>query len=252
LLIDVSTLCHLMWLSSTALLLATAAAAVIDALPPLLRASRIIIPCSPLIPCAKGQLDTAGLLALRHLALSTALHIIKIYNATQPLDEATSQLLQQLLSEDEWSAMRSSLLAALQELTDTFPMDYYPAGAPPNRQHLLALQSAVAALQDAWKETSPAKSKQQQQQQQGGGQAAELSVGHAAVTVAPDTGAAGEAAADVFKDPLVVEGSPAAMVLARMNTVHLIKLLQDLVLLLEQLYEVVAQVSGHMITYRCC
>lgn len=194
---------------------------------------------------------------MRHLALSTALHIIKIYNATQPLDEATSQLLQQLLSEDEWSAMRSSLLATLQELTDTFPMDYYPASAPPNRQHLLALQSAVAALQDAWKETTPTKSKQQQQQQQqepqqGGGQAAELESSHAAVTVAPDTAAAGEAAADAFKDPLVVEGSPAAMVLARMNTVHLIKLLQDLVLLLEQLYEVVAQVSGHMITYRCC
>lgn len=59
-------------------------------------------------------MNTAGLLALRHLALKNALHIIHIYNATQPLTTSTEHLLNQLLSEQEWSHMRSSLLAALQ------------------------------------------------------------------------------------------------------------------------------------------
>lgn len=228
-------------------------------------ASRIILPCSPLIPCARGQIDTAGLLALRHLALRTALHIIKIYNSMQPIDAATGVLLQQLLSEREWSAMRSSLLAALQELVDAFPMDYYPAGAPPDRQHMTALQGAVEALKSAWQKAAPALKQQQHQQQQwpaqtgssaagqqGGGGEQQGAADHAAVTLASQGQHEPAAAAAVFKDPLVLEGSPATQVLARMNTIHLIKLLEDLLLLLEQLYDTVEQVGEHMVSCRCC
>lgn len=234
-----------------------------------LSARRIILPCSPLIPCAKGQIDTAGLLALRHLALRTALHIIKIYNSMQPIDAATGALLQQLLSEGEWSAMRSSLMAALQELVDAFPMDYYPAGAPPDRQHLSALQGAVEALKSAWQEAAPALKQQQVQQQQwsaqtgssaageqggGGGeqQQGAAAADHAAVTLASQGQHTAAAAAAVFKDPLVLEGTPATQLLTRMNTIHLIKLLEDLVLLLEQLYDTVEQVGEHMVSCRCC
>jgi hypothetical protein len=211
------------------------------------------MPCSPLIPCAKGQIDAAGLLALRHLALSTALHIIKIYNSMQPLDAGTDRLLQQLLSEREWSHMRSSLLASLQELTDAFPMDYYPIGAPPARQHLAALRKAISALKAAWKKAAPAHIQAQAASSaQSAGQQQEASTDHAAVTVLDKGQHEPAAAADVFKDPLVVEDSPAAHVLARMNTIHLIKLLQELVVLLEQLYEVVEQVGQHMISCKCC
>lgn len=229
---------------------------------------RIILPCSPLIPCAKGQIDTEGLLALRHLALRTALHIMKIYYSMQPIDAATGYLLQQLLSEREWSAMRSSLLAALQELVDVFPMDYYPAGSAPDRQHLASLQGAVNALKGAWQKTAPALKQQQQQRsvpQLGSSTAAGPQVGgdgeqqgaaaaadHAAVTLAAQGQHEPAAAAAVFKDPLVLEGSPATQVLARMNTIHLIKLLEDLVLLLEQLYDTVEQVGEHMVSCRCC
>lgn len=220
-------------------------------------ACRIILPCSPLIPCARGQIDTAGLLALRHLALRTALHIIKIYNSMQPIDAATGTLLQQLLSEREWSAMRSSLLAALQELVDAFPMDYYPAGAPPDRQHLTALQGAVEALKSAWQKAAPALKQQQQQwpaQTTGSSAAGEQqgAADHAAVTLASQGQHEPAAAAAVFKDALVLEGSPATQVLARMNTIHLIKLLEDLMLLLEQLYDTVEQVGEHMVSCRCC
>jgi hypothetical protein len=238
---------------------------------------RIILPCIPLIPCAKGQIDTAGLLALRHLALSTALHIMKIYNATQPLGDGTETLLKQLLSEREWTHMRSSLLAALHSLLDSFPMDYYPAGAPPNRQHLSALQDAVSALKAAWKDVGPAQRgdvQQPWQQQQAKGldqqqapqqlhssmtrEAAEAGPQgasgdqHSAVTVLSEGQHKPEAAAAVFQEALVVEGSAAAMVLARMNTIHLIRLLQELVALLEQMYDIVEQVTKHMVSCKCC
>lgn len=220
---------------------------------------RIILPCSPLLPCAKGQINTAGLLALRHLALTTALHIINIYNATQPLDASTDRLLSQLLSEDEWGHMRSSLLAALQELTDAFPMDYYPVGSPPDHQRLTAMQQAVDALQAAWKQAKPAQqqrtSTQQQQHQrpQQQGEAGPLGgAEHAAVTVRSEGQAEPGAAVEVFREPLVDEDSEAAQVMARMNTIHLIKLLQDLVVLLGQLYDAVEGVSMHMVSCRCC
>lgn len=211
------------------------------------------MPCTPLIPCAKGQIDTEGLLALRHLALSTALQLIKIYNSMQPIDTATGAVLQQLLSEQEWSHMRSSLLATLQELTDSFPMDYYPAGAPPDRKHLTELQAAVGALRSAWQKAAPA---YQQQVPAGSAQTAGqqqgVSTDHAAVAVQAEGQHEPAAAANVFKEPLVMEDSPAAQVLARMNTIHLIKLLQDLVLLLGQLYDVVEQVGEHMVSCKCC
>lgn len=222
------------------------------------------MPCSPLLPCAKGQINTAGLLAMRHLALKTALHIIHIYNATQPLDASTARLLGQLLSEDEWSHMRSSLLAALQELTDAFPMDYYPVGAPPDRQHLTGLQEAVTALQAAWKQAKPAQAQHLQQDSEGSGARAaqQQEVGaagagagaeHAAVTVLAEGQQEPPAAAvEVFKEPLVADDSPAAHALARMNTIHLMQLLQDLVTLLGQLYDAVEDVSMHMVSCRCC
>lgn len=62
-------------------------------------------------------MDEPALLALRHVGLATALHIIKIFNATQPLEPATADVLHQRLSAEEWDAMRSSLLAALQVRT---------------------------------------------------------------------------------------------------------------------------------------
>jgi hypothetical protein len=179
--------------------------------------------------------------------------MIKIYNSMQPLDSGTDRLLQQLLSEQEWAHMRSSLLATLQELTDAFPMDYYPAGAPPDCQHLTSLRNAISALQASWKKAAPAHIQAQAASSaESAGQQQEASTDHAAVTVLDNGQHEPAAAADVFKDPLVVEDSPAARVLARMNTIHLIKLLQELVVLLEQLYEVVEQVGQHMISCKCC
>jgi hypothetical protein len=198
----------------------------------------------PLIPCSKGQLDEPALLALRHVGLATALHIIQVFNATQPLEPATELLLNQLLSAQEWDAMRSALLGALQELVDVFPQDYYPAAAPPDTAHLRALQASVAALQAAWKQqklsVQPAAAvvpAQQQQQQV----ADEYSV-----TVLPGAGAVAAA----FADPLVPDGSPAASVLARLRAVHLVKLLEELVQLLEQLYDVARRSSENLVSCR--
>jgi hypothetical protein len=203
---------------------------------------------------------------------------MKIYNATQPLDIGTETLLNQLQSENEWSHMRSSLLAALHTLLDSFPMDYYPVGAAPNRQHLSAFQDAVAALKAAWKDVAPAQrgdiQQQPRQQQQakgldqqqapqqphssmsreaaGAGPQAGPEGQHAAVTVLSEGQHEPEAAAAAFQEALVLDGSAAALVLARMNTIHLIRLLEELVALMEQLYDVVEQVTEHMVSCKCC
>jgi hypothetical protein len=233
----------------------------------------------PLIPCAKGQLDEPALLALRHVGLATALHIIKIYNATQPLEPATAVLLAQLLSEAEWADMRASLLAALQELVDAFPCDYYPRRGGPDRAHLRALQAHLVALQAAWQQRrllGPSSAQQQQQQQQkavsaaaAAGAAAPADVSAmqdnssgrdgaqqqqqpAAVVVDIMRREPAASAAPVFQDPLVPEGSDAAAVLARLNGAHITKLLEDLVLLLEQLYDVAEQASEHLVACKCC
>lgn len=167
------------------------------------------------------------------------------------------------LSSYGWLVLLGTILQ-MQELTDAFPMDYYPVGAPPNRQHLTALQEAVTALQAAWKQAKPAQVQRLQQYQQAssdcgaptkqqevGGGAADVQ--HAAVTVLPEGQQDLPAAAvEVFKDPLVPDGSPAAHALARMNTMHLMQLLQDLVVLLGQLYDAVEDVSMNMISCRCC
>jgi hypothetical protein len=41
-------------------------------------------------------------------------------------------------------------------------------------------------------------------------------------------------------------------VLARLNGAHITKLLEDLVLLLEQLYDVAEQASEHLVACKCC
>jgi hypothetical protein len=159
----------------------------------------------------------------------------------------------------------AAVIHQLQELTDTFPMDYYPVEAPLNRQHLTALQEAVTALQAAWKQAKPAHTQRLQQQQQqvskdGRAPADQQEMGasaagvqHAAVRVLPEGQQDIPAAAvEVFKDPLVPDGSPAAHALARMNTIHLMQLLQDLVVLLGQLYDAVEDVSMNLIECRCC
>jgi hypothetical protein len=212
-----------------------------------------------LIPCAKGQIDEAALKALQHVGVATSLHIYKLFGACNPLDEGTEQLMHSLLSSEQWNSMRDTLLASLQELVDAFPMDYYPAGAP-DGQHLAAFQAAVERLAAAW-------SSDQLAHKATGAGSSSSSAGNAqsdqhAVTITPEAAAAagsaeeGDAAAlelgDVFRDPLVPAGTAAAGVLARLHMAMLVRMLKELVELLQQLYEMATAVSDSMLRFKCC
>jgi hypothetical protein len=221
----------------------------------------IIVPCVPLIPCAKGQLDEAALKALQHVAVATSLHLYKLFSACNPLDEGTEQLMHSLMSSEQWNSMRAALLASLQELVDAFPMDYYPTGAP-DGQHLAAFQAAVERLAAAW-------SSDQLAHKAAGAGSSSGSTGAAgdgthpdqhAVTITPAAAAAvgdgADAAAvelgDVFTDPLVPAGTAAAGVLARLHMTMLVRMLKQLVELQQQLYEMATAVSDSMLRFKCC
>jgi hypothetical protein len=214
-----------------------------------------------LIPCAKGQIDEAALKALQHVAVATSLHIYKLFGACNPLDEGTEHLMHSLMSSDQWNSMRAALLASLQELVDAFPMDYYPAGAP-DGQHLAAFQAAVERLAAAWSSDQLAHKAAGAANSSG---CAGVASGGAhsdqhAVTITPEAAAAaaeeGDAAAlevaDVFRDPLVPAGTAAAGVLARLHMAMLVRMLKELVELLQQLYEMATAVSDSMLRFKCC
>eukprot|EP00775_Hariotina_reticulata_P006899 gene6899-7115_t len=94
---------------------------------------RIVFPCSPFIPLAKGQMNLEALEAMRHISLSTALTVFQLFSTIHPLDPATRSILAQLRVSEPWQNMRNHLLACLQELVHTFPVDYYPQATAADR-----------------------------------------------------------------------------------------------------------------------
>ncbi|KAF8072621.1 hypothetical protein HT031_000281 [Scenedesmus sp. PABB004] len=204
---------------------------------------RVIVPCTPLLPCARGQMDEAALLALRHVAVATSTQIHKVFAATHPLDEPTAALMGSLRSSAQWRAMGAALQAALQELVETFPMDYYPSPAAPSQACLAAFRGAVAELDAAWRAARA--------QAAGGG-------GAAAAPPSPQGGGAAGAhpaagaVADVFHDPLVPAGSPAAEALAWMNALVLVGMLDELGDLLAQLFSAARAAADSVLRFKCC
>jgi hypothetical protein len=126
---------------------------------------------------------------------------------------------------------------------------------------LAAFQAAVERLAAAWS------SDQLAHKAAGAGSSSSSScAGNAqsdqhAVTITPEAAAAGGAEegdaaelelGDVFRDPLVPAGTAAAGVLARLHMAMLVRMLKELVELLQQLYEMATAVSDSMLRFKCC
>lgn len=213
----------------------------------------------PLIPCAKGQMDEQGLLAVRHVAVATSFQIYKLFNATHPLDEVTSDLMYQMLSSHQWLDMRTALVASLQELVDTFPMDYYPVDRAPDHQYLTAFQNSVHALAAAWQSNQIAHKAVVAGSSSGSSKQGRATAACGAAAHAVSISSAAEAAAmsaaaldDVFGEPLVAADSAAAGALSRMNVAMIVRMLKQLADQLQQLYDIATIVSGSLLRFKCC
>jgi len=74
------------------------------------------------------------------------LQVFRLFSTTRPLNPATHDILAKLKASQQWQGMRSHFLACLQELVDTFPMDYYPQTTAADRQHLRAFKQSIQTV----------------------------------------------------------------------------------------------------------
>lgn len=70
------------------------------------------------------------------MMVSAALDIYKLHAAEYPLHITAQDLPCELTASVEWENMGNTLLAAVQELVPTFPVDYYPTTCSTNQAQL--------------------------------------------------------------------------------------------------------------------
>lgn len=117
------------------------------------RETRFIAPWVPLLPNPSRRPDPALLRVLRADATGLALALYRLQAATGLVDAETRPVLRAVTAEGgvSWDSLRADLLAALRELVDAFPQDYYPPPRALDAARVDSFQRGAAALAGEWR-----------------------------------------------------------------------------------------------------
>jgi hypothetical protein len=233
-----------------------------------------------IVLCVRARCTICFFLNCRLLRV---LQVFRLFSATHPLDPAICSILTQLTASKQWHSIRSHVLAALQELVDTFPMDYYPQATAADRRHLKEFKQGIQELTAAWQAdrvkqaVAPTASSTPQvdsrtdssrhDSQQGSGLCAAAgpclqppaqSTGDAVLVptalstdLAVAEGVSSTATA-VLMNPLIPADSAMAPHLGRLQVLLILKVLRQLEQQLEHLYDAADAAASSIIRCRCC
>lgn len=179
-----------------------------------------------------------------------------IYNAMHPLVDTAACHTDELTASAEWLTMRSALLAALQELINTFPMDYYPISCVADRQKIQDFSESVQSVKVAWKSRQLQLRRQQHIQGEPVKPAAGQGAGQGALNPAMQEHVTdvmgGDEQQDVGLSVHVVHTGAATAALAQVHDMMVIGLLSDLAERLELLCTATSMVSKSILKFKCC